>query len=100
MKSSDGKKLNCPFCSKGLIEYENGYGCSGYKSSGCTFFVKKTICGKRITETQLMLLVTSGRTSVIKGFISPKNGKSFDAILKVNKETKETVFEFPQKSKK
>ena len=72
----------CPLCSNEVKRNKFGYGCSNYKN-GCKFTVGAYICGRAISARNVTLLLDSGRTSVIKGFVS-KNGKSFDAALKLD----------------
>ncbi|MDD6084268.1 MAG: topoisomerase C-terminal repeat-containing protein, partial [Oscillospiraceae bacterium] len=67
---------------------------SGYKE-GCKFSVGE-ICGKKITESQVISLITKGKTSVIKGFTA-KSGKKFDAALWLDKNTGKINFEFLKK---
>ena len=85
----------CPLCGKELRRQRNFYGCSGYKD-GCRFSVNIAICKRVISLTQLQKLLTEGKTDLLDGFISPRTGKSFDAILKL--ENGKTVFEFPPRS--
>lgn len=80
----------CPFCGGRIRRTKFGYGCSGYKE-GCNFTVNRVICGRVISKSNILLLLEQGRTSKIKGFIS-KNGKPFDAVLKL--EDKAAKFDF------
>jgi DNA topoisomerase-3 len=81
----------CPLCSKEVKRGKYGYGCMGYKE-GCTFRVNSFICGRVISKRNVALMLESGKTSLIRGFISKKTGKSFDAYLKL--EDGKAVFEF------
>ena len=92
--SENDSKLICPLCGKKLNKMQWGYGCSGYKE-GCKFSVGE-ICGKKITESQVISLITKGKTSVIKGFTA-KSGKKFDAALWLHKNTGKINFEFLKK---
>lgn len=80
----------CPLCGKDVIRYKNGYSCSGYKE-GCEFSVYGFLCHRVISKSNMQMLLETGRSSKIKGFIS-KNGKSFDAYLKL--EEGKVVFDF------
>ena len=80
----------CPLCGKDVIRYKNGYSCSGYKE-GCEFSVYGFLCRRVISKSNMQMLLETGRSSKIKGFIS-KNGKSFDAYLKL--EEGKVVFDF------
>lgn len=81
----------CPLCANEVKRGKFGYGCMGYKE-GCTFRVGSFICGRVISKRNAALLLENGRTSLIKGFVSRKSGKSFDAYLKL--EDGKAVFEF------
>lgn len=80
----------CPLCGKDVIRYKNGYSCSGYKE-GCEFSVYGFLCRRVISKSNMQMLLETGRSSKIKGFIS-KNGKSFDAYLKI--EEGKVIFDF------
>ena len=70
----------CPLCGKDVIRTSFGYGCSGYKD-GCKFSVNFRICSRTISFSNVKLLLENGTTSKIKGFVSPRTGKEFDAFL-------------------
>ncbi|MBQ4557657.1 MAG: topoisomerase C-terminal repeat-containing protein [Clostridia bacterium] len=72
----------CPFCGGMIRRTTFGYGCSNYKE-GCKFGVNRVICGRVISKKNIQLLLTQGKTSKIRGFIS-KAGKPFDAVLKLD----------------
>ncbi|MCL1832594.1 MAG: DNA topoisomerase [Oscillospiraceae bacterium] len=93
--SEEDKKMLCPFCKNPVRKYDWGYGCTGYQS-GCKFSVRAEIAGKKITQSQVLMLLMSGKTAVIKGFVG-KSGKPFDASLKVNAAEKKVEFDFPDK---
>lgn len=83
----------CPCCKKGyVVKNKFGYGCSEWKN-GCKFTISKKIAGKELTESQIKVLVKTGTTSVIEGFIS-KAGKTFDTKLKINISTSKVEFDF------
>lgn len=91
VKSVDYKKetsagLSCPLCSKPLIKYKWGWGCSGYKN-GCKFSVNAVIAGKKITDANVKALIKKKKTGKISGFKS-KAGKPFTAALVMDKEGK------------
>ena len=90
--------INCPHCGKPIVATRFGYACSNYnKNGGCTFSVGE-ICGKRLNDKQIIDLVKSGETEVIRNFKS-KNGKTFDAKLKMGDSNK-IEFEFSKKEEK
>lgn len=81
----------CPLCGNDVARTKFGYGCRGYRDNGCKFTVRNVICGRIISVSNMKLLLTNGKTSQIRGFIS-KNGKPFDAYLKL--ENGKVVFDF------
>lgn len=84
----------CPFCQREMKRFRSFYGCTGYKED-CKFSVNISICGHVISVAALKELTEQGRTHVIRGFVSPKTGKSFDAALKL--ENGRAVFDFERK---
>ena len=52
------------------------------------------ICGRVISKENIRLLVTTGRTAKIQGFVSPRTGKTFDAALRL--EGTQAKFDFAQ----
>lgn len=71
----------CPLCNNNVVKNRYGYGCTGYKD-GCNFKVNGIICGRVISKKNIELLLKTGTTSKIEGFIS-KNGKTFNAKLEL-----------------
>ena len=72
----------CPLCGKEIVRGRYSYGCRGYKE-GCGFSVSLNICSRNISVSNVKLLLETGQTSKIRGFISKKTGKSFDGKLKL-----------------
>ena len=70
----------CPICGKSVVRTNFGYGCTGYKE-GCKFSANFYILGRAISLSNMRLLLENGSTSKIKGFVSQKTGKEFDAFL-------------------
>lgn len=87
----------CPKCGKQVIEYGKAYSCESGKG-GCGFVIWKKMFGKDISQTQALKLLKKGKSDVIKGFISQKTGKPFEAYL-VLKEDKSVGIAFPQTQK-
>jgi len=76
-------QIPCPVCKLGtILKGKAAYGCSRFRED-CQFRVAFEWGGKALTETQLKQLLRRGETGVIKGFISGKTGKKYDAALKV-----------------
>ncbi len=71
----------CPLCGKDVLKSRYGYACSGYKE-GCKFSIGGVICKRVISKRNAELLLQTGKTSEIQGFIS-KAGKTFNARLKI-----------------
>ncbi len=72
----------CPACGKDVLKSRYGYSCSGYKE-GCKFNISGVICKRVISKKNAELLLETGKTSEIQGFIS-KTGKTFNARLKLD----------------
>lgn len=72
----------CPLCGKEIVRGRYSYGCRGYKE-GCGFSVSLNICSRNISVSNVKLLLETGQTSKIQGFISKKTGKCFDGKLKL-----------------
>lgn len=68
----------CPSCSNGsIVAKERFYVCSESKD-GCKQTFSLKLLDKSISETQMIKLLTKGKTDMIKGF---KGKKKFDAYL-------------------
>ncbi len=80
----------CPVCKKDVLKSRYGYACSGYKD-GCKFNISGVICKRVISKRNAQLLLETGKTSEIQGFVS-KNGKLFNARLKL--QDNKVVFDF------
>ena len=81
--ATDPGQIPCPVCKLGtMLKGKAAYGCSRFRED-CQFRVAFEWGGKALTETQLKQLLRRGETGVIKGFISAKTGKKYDAALKV-----------------
>ena len=80
----------CPLCGGEVIKNRYAYGCRDYQN--CKFRVSTQICGRWISKSNVEKLLSEGATSQIEGFVS-KNGKNFNARLKLDDE-KKVVFDF------
>ncbi len=81
----------CPLCGGEVRRIKFGYGCSNYRETGCKFIINGYILGRSISMTNAKMLLENGKTSKIQGFTS-KNGKKFDAFLKLQEG--KIVFDF------
>ncbi len=86
---------NCPICKAEIKNFPKSYSCSKWKE-GCGFTIWKIVAKKKLSESQIKMLIKDKKTGVIKGFKS-KAGKSFQAFLVLNNEGK-VVFEFLSKA--
>lgn len=80
----------CPLCQGKVVKGKYGYGCMNYKE-GCKFRIGAVICKRVISLSNAKLLLETGKSSKIKGFIS-KTGNPFDAVLKLD--NGKVVFDF------
>ncbi len=81
----------CPICGGDVMRGKYSYGCMKYKE-GCKFRVNLSICSRVISVSNIKLLLETGRTAKITGFVSPRTGNKFDAFLKLDGD--KAVFEF------
>ena len=72
----------CPLCGGSVIKTKWGYGCANYHTTKCNFSISGSICGKKMTETNIKNLLSKGTTGKISGFKS-KTGKTFSATIKL-----------------
>lgn len=80
--ANPASNLRCPMCGKEIFTSPKVYGCKS-----CAFRIWPQIAGKTLTANQIASLLTTGKTSVIKGFKN-KAGKPFDAPLRLTGEGK------------
>ncbi len=81
----------CPKCGNGMIvARKEFYGCSNYKN-GCKQTFPGKFLKKNLTQAQVKLLCTKGKTNVIKGF-THANGQKFDAMLELKEGKLNLVF--------
>ncbi len=81
----------CPVCGGVVARTKFGYGCRNY-TDGCKFSTGNVICGKVISLSNMKILLETGITPEIQGFVSKKTGKAFSAKLAV--EDGKVVFKF------
>jgi DNA topoisomerase-3 len=81
----------CPLCGKPVMRGKFSYGCRGYRD-GCEFKVGLFIGGRAISVSNMKSLLETGRTAKIRGFVSKKSGKTYDAYLKL--EDGKAIFDF------
>lgn len=82
----------CPKCGKPIVEFETGYGCSGYKD-GCKFSFFKNLFNKKLTEKDVTDLLEKGSTEIFEDLFNPKNPqRKFKAKLVLGEDTPEIVY--------
>lgn len=87
---------HCPMCGKDTVGiFPKVAKCKG---EGCDFHVFRSICGVTLSDAQIKDLLTTKRTTLIKGFQN-KAGKKFNAHL-VLRGDGSTAFEFDTTSSK
>src|SRR5690606_26270528 len=85
-KPEKANALICPRCGKGvMLKGKSAYGCSEYKN-GCKQLVSFELFGKKLTEKQLLSIITVRRSPQIKGF--KVDGKRVYGRITLNKNYK------------
>ena len=93
IETADGNAPICPKCKTAQVRiYPKVAKCA---DETCGLIVFRTVSEKTLSDSQVMELLTRGKTLVVSGFKS-KAGKSFDAALKFDENYKVT-FDFPEK---
>jgi DNA topoisomerase III len=86
----------CQVCQKGdVFDVGTAYVCENLASGACTFKLAKRILGREISPDDMRNMLVNGRSNLLKGFISKKNKRSFDAALTLKRG--EMKFEFPER---
>lgn len=80
----------CPVCGGEVREEGFNFFC------GCGFKIGRKVCSRDISKLEVTALLKNGRSSLLKGFTSPKTGKTFDAFLTLSKPENKLEFTFPQ----
>lgn len=87
----------CKNCGAPVLDRESFYGCSNFKKANCDFRISKVVAGKPISKENIKKLLTTGQTSLIKGFKSQKKpDKMFEAFLAWDEDKNKLVFKFQQ----
>lgn len=85
-------ECTCPKCGTGKMQFFHKVVRCDNKECGLPIFRQKA--GKDLTDDEMKVLITNGKTGVIKGFKS-KQGKSFSAIVAFDSDFN-TQFIFPK----
>ncbi len=90
----------CPKCGSRVFEAANSYLC--VRSTGaersCKFRSAKVILQQTIEPAQVSKLLAEGRTDLLTGFVSKRNGRKFEAFLVLKDGN--VAFEFKPRSQK
>lgn len=91
---NNGPMPNCPCCNGNLKGNSAVIECEK-----CGLKIWRKLMNKTLTDSQLLALITKGKTPLIKGFTG-KSGKEFEAYAKLNKAEKKVELDFPVKEMK
>lgn len=96
-KESLGK---CPACGGQVYDGAMNYVCENQAgvAKSCKFRTGKIILQQEIAPDQVKKLLAEGKTDLLKGFVSKKTNRKFEAFLIVKDGT--TAFEFAPREKK
>ncbi len=94
---------NCPVCQTEVKQTETSYICTSHKkvsdNGDCNFRITRKLLDKEIPLEEFLKLVNEKKTGLIKGFVSRKTKRPFDANL-ILKDNGGIGFEFPPRKKK
>ncbi len=90
----------CPKCRSRVFENGMNYVCEKSVGAGksCDFKTGAIILQQPIDRTQVTKLLAEGKTDVLRGFVSKRTNRKFDAFLSLK--GGEVKFEFPPREKK
>jgi DNA topoisomerase-3 len=90
----------CPKCGARVFDAGMNYVCEKAVGPGktCSFRSGKIILQQPIEPAQLGKLLAEGKTDLLKGFVSRKTGRKFEAFLRLK--DGEVGFEFPPRERK
>jgi hypothetical protein len=90
---------NCPKCHDHVFLIDQAYACQNTKTDpqSCDFMIAKAILKQDISVTDLRQLLSTGKTRLLKGFVSVRSGQKFSAWLTVSPEGK-VIFEFDEET--
>jgi DNA topoisomerase-3 len=79
-RAAEAENVKCPLCG-GLVKvWDNGARCT---NTACGLYVNRTVFGKKLSESTVKFLLEHGKTGIVKGLVSQKTGKTFEARLKL-----------------
>lgn len=93
----------CPVCQSNIKQTETAYICEQNKKVSedgeCSFRITRKLLDKEIPLEEFKKLISEKKTSLIKGFVSRRTKRPFDANL-ILKDNGGIGFEFPPRKKK
>ena len=92
----------CPKCGSAVHEHGTNYVCEHAVGTAatCDFKTGKVILQQPVTAEQVTLLLTTGKTALLDGFVSNKTKRKFKAFLVYDKKEGKVVFEFEPRAAK
>ncbi len=90
---------SCPKCGSQVFEHGMSYVCENQPPRRCDFRSGKVILQQEISREQMGKLLTAGRTDLLPGFVSNRNGRRFKAFL-VKQPDGKVGFEFAPREPK
>jgi len=90
---------NCPKCGARVFEQSLNYVCENTPPKNCDFRSGKIILRQEIKREQMQKLLATGKTDLLEGFISNRNGRKFKAFL-VKQPDGKIGFEFAPRTPK
>jgi DNA topoisomerase-3 len=92
----------CPKCGSAVHEHGTNYVCEHAVGTAatCDFKTGKVILQQPVTAEQVTLLLTTGKTALLDGFVSNKTKRKFKAFLVYDKKEGKVVFEFEPRAVK
>ena len=92
----------CPICESEVKQTDRAFVCSKHKKTPegeCSFRITRKLLDKEIPLEEFQKLISEKKTGLIKGFISKRTKRPFDANL-ILKDNGGIGFEFPPRKKK
>jgi DNA topoisomerase-3 len=90
---------SCPKCGGSVYEQGMNYICENTPPKKCDFRTGKVILRQEIAREQMLKLLASGKTDLLDGFVSNRNGRKFKAFLAKQPDGK-IGFEFAPRASK
>jgi DNA topoisomerase III len=92
----------CPKCGSAVHEHGTNYVCEHAvgTTATCDFKTGKVILQQPVSPEQVTLLLTTGKTALLDGFVSNKTKRKFKAFLVYDKKEGKVVFEFEPRAAK